>query len=441
MQTTGDSRRRLFALPIALVLTLAACGGDEGVQSGGEPIAEAVPWIDVVYPLAPASPGMPHAQKVDDCVWSGQRASPCTLAHLPILFDEAGRGTPTVDQVMGRVVASHPWMAQRFRELLASMPPDMLRLFRPVTGVVLSRDVRPAFYWSYTGAIYLDPAYLWFTPAELADVSQAPDFRSGFGATLQFTMPWRYVKDNEYAYVSSPPAGQSRPFEHVQRILARLLFHELGHANDFLPPAVLPAVRNHASVYAAATYFQAQTVNSNLYASWPLNSSVMYTLGQIRFQGLSSSPSYDAMTPAEVSSHFAADGASDSYNYSTRAEDVAMLFEELTMLRHFGVDRDVAVTNRPTMENPTPADYVVAWGQRNRIGDPVVRERARYVAVRLLPESDLDAFAATLGSPRQMAAGQSWLDNLALGPNGPQTLSKAARASAAQPVETGPGLH
>ena len=102
---------------------------------------------------------------------------------------------------MSRVVVSHPWMGERFKAFLEQYDQndDFKNLLRATTAIVISYDVRPSFYWAATGAIYLDPNYLWLTQAERDTINEAPDYRSGFGAELQFEMLWRYVKDNDYA--------------------------------------------------------------------------------------------------------------------------------------------------------------------------------------------------------------------------------------------------
>jgi len=441
---------------LALALLLAACGGgekaieDEGLLPVGEALAESISFIDITLPLTPAEPRARYAKLLSQCVWSAPRSAPCVFEVLPTLQQQAG-GTPTVDQIMGRVVVSHGWQANRFRELLERMPEDMRRLFRPLTAIVISNDVRPAFFWVYTGAIYLDPAYLWVTPDERATLDLTPDFRSAYGLDLLFTMPWRYVKDDAYAYRSNPVAGTTRTLDEVTWLLARLLFHELGHANDFTSPPVMARIDEYSSVFEA---FQRNYPGGNtgtpgidpvwyqLDLQWPLTSATMRHLAYVRFGGSPSTSIERALTPAEVALHFDPDGASDHYGYSDVAEDVAMLFEEILMLRHFGVERDVAVTNLPTVATPTAADYLIAWGVRGRVRDTGVMPRALFVTDRLLPESALAlrAWAGSLAPPQGMAVGSNWADSVVLGAPASPLAAAKRRVALDEPVVTGPDI-
>ncbi len=142
---------------------------------------------------------------------------------------------------MNRVLVSHDWMGRNFEAFLDQMDThgDFATLLQSVTAVVISYDVRPSFYWVVTGAIYLDPEDLWLTATERDSINEAPDYRAGFGNELQFLIPWRYVKDNDYASVYRDRSQRSnRPISELTTDLSSLLYHELAHANDFFPRSV-----------------------------------------------------------------------------------------------------------------------------------------------------------------------------------------------------------
>jgi hypothetical protein len=120
-----------------------------------------------------------------------------------------------------------------------------------------------------------------------------------------------------------------------------------------------------------------------------------------------------------VASFFSPDRANDFYNYSTSREDAAMLFEEAMMSYRLGIQRDVAVTDKPAVISSSTV--TVNWGQRGRIAEPAIQPRAAMIIDYLMPELDGATIEATLPPPVAMRAGESWLANLALSNNGKNT--------------------
>ena len=145
----------------------------------------------------------PYADNLGACVYTNTLISSCTLAKVPLLAAEvnSSSATPSIASIMDRVVVSHQWMGDRFKEFLTDndINHDIKKLLRATTAIVISYDIRPSFYWAATGAIYLDAENFWLTPQERDTINEAPDFRADFGNDLQFIIPWRYIKDNDYA--------------------------------------------------------------------------------------------------------------------------------------------------------------------------------------------------------------------------------------------------
>ena len=421
------------------MLFAAACGGSGSGDSGPDPTPTDPPMfedMDVVrYPMGatqPADPQSPHGAKLQDCVFSNTRAVSCTFGDLPLLGDETD--APTIDQVMARVLVSHDWMGTRFREVLEALPDDMRLMLRAVTAVVISNDVRPSFYWTRTGAIYLDPEDLWLTPEERAVISDAPDFRSEFGNDLQFAVPWRYVIGNEYAMRGYAP-GSTRTLDDILVGIGSLLYHELAHANDFFPPEQQRGLATNVEVWRTVA---SPSVSDDLTRLMPLQSDELQGLARVSFHGDTANATQRDYTPADVAGFFQDDTATTYYNYSSTREDLATLFESVMVRARFGVERDIAVTNNPQGDDVTGDDYIVTWGQRNRVGDPAIKERARYAVSRLLPEVSLDAYIDAMPPPREMRAGETWTQNLFLDPAAP--APDKARALD-QPVRELPHYH
>lgn len=429
---------RRYPWLVAIAFAVAGCGG--GSSDGTTPPQTDPPMFAdmqvVRHPMMPTLPAVadsPYATKLEDCVFSNTRSVSCTFGDIPLLGDETSE--PTIDDVMDRVLVSHAWMGTRFREVLEALPADMRLMLRAVTAVVISSDIRPSFYWTRTGAIYLDPEVLWLTPAERSVISTAPDFRSDFGSDLQFAIPWRYVKDNEYAMRGWAP-GTTRTLDDILVGIGSLLYHELAHANDFFPPEQQRGLRTDTEVWRNTAR---PSVSDDLDALMPLQSATLRGLARVRFHGDPSTATQRAYTPADVAAMFRADTATAFYNYSTIREDLATLFESILVRVHFGVERDIAVTNNPQGDDVTGDDYIVTWGQRNRVAEPAIRERARYAVSRLLPEISFDAYIDAMPPPTEMRPGESWNDNLVLDPD---PYGKAApRTTDHQPVSDLPHYH
>ena len=357
----------------------------------------------------------PYSQNIVNCVYSNQLSSSCTLNALPLIAQQ--NLNPSIDDIMSRVVVSHQWMGDRFKDflLLNDDNNDFKNLLRATTAIVISYDIRPSFYWAATGAIYIDPNNLWLSPDERDTINQAPDYRGSFGNELQFTMPWRYIKDNDYATVY-PTENQriSRNQNESLYRLASLMYHELAHANDFFPKTEWFIHDQNLRVLDAAlnTNFE----SDDLAIAYPLNGVEMYGLAQVSFSGETATNLQKSYLPSDIKGFFSTEAANHYYNYSSPREDYAMLFEELMMQLRYDVFRDTAVTNLPSAEDVSSRDYIVSWGQRGRIGETHIKTRVEFVTTRILPEFNSSTLIANLPQPIAMTEGNSWLDNLLISP-------------------------
>ncbi|MDR7270220.1 hypothetical protein J2X20_002878 [Pelomonas saccharophila] len=368
-----------------------------------------------VYPYLA---GGAHAAELRDCIYTPTLSNDklCTLGRLPILGTETRGELPTVEQVMARVLVSNDWMGQRFEAFLREQDGngDFRRLLNATTAIVIGGRVRPSFYWSATGAIYLDADYLWQTPAERDTVSEAPDPRSDYGNDLAYTMLWRYVQGNKSAGGRPPVLERtSRDSAALLPALGRLLYHELIHANDFLPPRVQLLLNTGLRVYEAVP---ANTASEQLRSQLPFYSQEMVDLGRVQFFGAASTAVQRAYQPADITRFFSGDRVTDEYSYSwsssqsTPREDAAMLAEEALMQLRHGVLRDVAITPQ-FKSGETSADLVVSWGQRGRVGDAAIKPRVALVLAQTMPWLPA-GFTNGLAAPAQLRAGLTWGQNL-----------------------------
>ncbi len=384
------------------------------------PITDNAYFSDRKAIVFPYNSGSPYADSLVNCIYSNTLTSSCTLAQTPLLAEEVKATTepPSITMIMDRVLVSHRWMGDRFKEFLLKNDTnnDIKNLLRATTAIVIAYDIRPSFYWAATGAIYLDAENFWLTPEERDTINEAPDYRADFGKDLQFVMPWRYVRNNEYASKRfSIKERLPRSAEDGLYRLMSLMYHELAHANDYFPSYEWYIHNSNERVLDAAR--SSDYESDKLAISLPLASQEMVDLGQVSFAGDTATNTQKNYLPIDIENFFKPDRATDYYAYSSLREDYAMLFEELMMQSRFNVIRDVAITNQPSGNNISASDYIVTWGQRGRIGDNKLTERALFSASRVLPEFDSQTAISELPQPIPMIVGDNWLENLPISPN------------------------
>ena len=360
--------------------------------------------------LQPYIANGPYASALKTCVSIVNESDSCSLNTLPPIG--LNNTIPTIDDILNHVVVSHPWMGDRMRDLLEQMPADMLLLLRANTAIVIDADIRPAYFWSATGAIYIDPAFLWTTNEEKATIDQTEDFRSSFGNELLFKPLWRYIIDDFYAWTSYSLTGDEvRTTADTLVLTTWLFYHELAHANDCLPPAELANLTAGDSYYTNFVTINNRggCIHDQLTAMEPLTSTVWSSLGSVLYRGADATTQQKTMSSEFVGTEFSNDVASDTYSYSSIWEDTAMLFEEVMMKRTFNADRDIIIVD--AYEEFSCAQVLVRWGQRGRLGNPLVIERAQFIMAQLLPELDMDEFFANQPTPTQSTVGISYCLN------------------------------
>ena len=419
---------------LSIVALLTACGGGGGASNFGDKLVTTGTDSTLTDgTLRPAVTDSPYKASIVNCinVVDNKPVTNCKLTTLPFLGQKTS--APTKADILAQTVVSHPWMATRFSQLLDQMPNDIFQLFRGVTGIVIAADIRPSRYRSDTGAIYLDPADLWLNAAERATISKEEDYRAGFVNGLAFRHAWRYVQGNRNAYEGYDLNGavSSRSISDIVRPMARLLFHELAHANDFMPPAFVAQVNPQVTALDAIVDIQSSFISTGLKLQSPLNSQMQFDLGRVMFHGVTATNDQKRLSAEQVGLDFSIDGASDSYNYSSQYEDVAMLFEEVMMKYNYNIDRELAFTEAPPAGEVSCAYYVVRWGVRNRIGNPLVKSRAQLIVNKVLGVADASAYFAALPAPRAMTNGLGWCDTIT---NSLSNLDGVSQKTSNQPV-------
>jgi len=434
-------RNWLVALVFMLATSLlAGCsGGGSGSSTTPNSSASAAPvnngtaggasinyWLDDLFPnkdfsgmrstIHTATTANSRSANLINCTVRVQTSASCNFNAIPLIGME--HSAPTVDQIMSRVLVSHDWMATRMRQILEAMPAETLLMTRGISAIVISYDIRPSFYFPITSAIYIDPNTLWLTEAELDTIDPTPDYRSGFGGELLFTMPWRYVAPGDEDIRSL-----DRNLYSVTLRTTSLFYHELAHANDYFYPASLATINRTTAIQNLSV----SPRSSQLSGTFPLQSQIMFDLADVSFGGDTATLAQAALTADDIAFEFPADAANDFYNFYTQREDFAMVFEEAMMLYSYRIDRDVAVTNLPQTSNAC-SDYIVAWGQRNRVSDSAVKPRALFAVEALLPEvaAGVENLLNSY-SPSQMRVGEDYCSNIFFGANGARALVRESQ--------------
>jgi len=403
---------RILLLSLFTVFVLG-CGGGGG--GGGS--AEATPQASLAETLYQAwSSSISYASTLVRCARVKAQSEACAVGELPPLG--TAHATLTVDLIAERIVTSHRWMGDNFVAAIRAMPAEDLLIFRSVTAIVIGHDIRPSYYTSLTGAIYLDGAFLWTNATEAGDLDTNTDPRLAFAKDLSFIEASRYLSPS-FRRLTVPnlykaDSNNSRTIAQLRPSLFALLAHELAHAADFLPPEELGRLDSTLTVFANVARFPGLP-SDQLHQAQPLNSLMLHGLAGAFFHGKTATAEQKALTAAEVGAELETEGANDLYAYSSANgggvlyEDTAMLFEEIMMRRWFDAHRDLAFLERPATDSIFCNDFMIGWGQRNRMADATVQIRAKLISDRLLPDIDLSDDYASYSTPTTLSR-TDWCD-------------------------------
>lgn len=387
---------------LSLALSLTACG-----SSGG---SNDILDENQLYAYRSDSP---YAAVLKDCALAKEIVDTCTLQTLPFIAQQNSEFTRA--DIMNRLLVTHDWMGERFEALLNDAPEKMIPLFGSLTSISIGSTVRPSYYWAGIGGIRLDPAGLWLTVDEKANVSAEEDYRSGFGDGLQFWFFETLRNGNQPAinYYSLSDDSE-RPYEDIKVPMYQLLYHELAHAVDFLPAESIPSLNASLNPAQALTLNENFFLSPRMYNDMPLNSQVLDELSQVSFRGVTATDVQISYQPDFLGAEMANDGASRYYGYYTQREDFATLFAVAMMKLDFNLDSYVGFVNKPAnLESYFCSELLVGWGQKNRLADALVQPRAKWALEQVYGQrTEFDNFFAENASQlKDMVPGVNWCDN------------------------------
>lgn len=395
-----------------LLLVVVGCGGSSGDRpdSVTSPNVKGTPSLDKVYTYQTTS----SSEQVLSCSKLFLHSDSCAVADIKPIGAEI-TGDVSLAEIKRRLVISHDWMADSFIAALEEIDDqDLLNLFKPLNTIVISYDIKPSFYHSYTASMYIDAHYLWRNSDEWETIYEQDDYRVSYQTEFIFDDFLRYVDARSNAYITwsnaySALAYNSRESAQIAPGLFRLLSHELAHANDYLPAEVLSTLGDSGRIYH--DYINpsiASNINAELSDAIPLTSELLYEAAQIAYRGADMTNRIRNTSAAQAGSAFDGDGAADLYGYATPAEDVAMLFEAFMMYKKYGAVSDAAFVTIPTSDDYSCDDYIVKWGQRNRLADSNVKQRAILAGSRILDRDITSDLSSISSAPIDMETDIGW---------------------------------
>ena len=404
----------LFSCSLLLLAGCSSSSSNDILDTTGTIVPEAEQrFIDneQVHVYRPVSN---YSTVLKDCIVPED--DPCTLETLPYIGQE--HPNPTVANIMDRVLVTHDWMGQRFEKVLLAMPQESLKLFVPVTAVLIGSNVRPSNYWSRYGRIQLDPKGLWLSNSEKLTISQAPDGRDEFGKEMKYDTAWRMIKDGDYAWGSSRLTGDNeRSLRDILLLMSQLLFHELAHANDAIQKEIFPSLLATDTPGSASNKNTANAVSVGLYddsLGLSMQNSWLYAVARTRYKD-DNLPEFAAnFTATDAGSIMETEGKQTLYGYYTTYEDVATLFAHAMMRRYYGLESQLAFFDKPADEKSASCDdYIIAWGSTNRAAAELVKMRSKWVMEQILGSSaEVDTFYDTIGTEGRLPVGVAYCRSL-----------------------------
>ncbi|MEM7692604.1 MAG: hypothetical protein AAF194_09245, partial [Pseudomonadota bacterium] len=262
----------------------------------------------------------PLAGQMVYCLSATKLNEVCSVSEFPLIG--LSTADPTIDNLMDRLVVSHDWMAVRFRQIMALMPPEMLSMTRSLSAIVIGDSIRPSFFSPTSNAIFLDADLFWLTAEEEATVRQEADFRSEFQRRVDFAHLWDYVIDGESIFFtgSSTDSQGNRRAENIAPVTASLLFHELAHALDAIPPTAFEALDPELAPFQQDLTLLSDTLNNGS----PLSSPELLGIARVLFFGEEPTETQRNFSAADIGGYFSGESANDLYSYSNQYEDLAM---------------------------------------------------------------------------------------------------------------------
>lgn len=317
-----------------------------------------------------------NAEMIKKCVLVNTDKDSCTFAAMPLIGFK--KDQIEVSDILNKTVATNIGNLETFKNILSKMPKEALVMFGSVNAVVISDRINPSFYSFQSGAIYLSASYFW-KGTDVSLRSEVKDFRDDFGSTLNFSEQIDY-------YIKDQPLSKSlkknfRSDDELFPFVAKVLLHELTHANDFFPRSFYKTseLEESKSYNEVAMY----RMDNGLMLSQKIRlaSNLLERTAAILYFGEKPTQTELNMNPKYVVNEFLEGDASDLYAYTNAREDMAMLVEHNLMYYYFKYVPATIFIKYPRANFTIPKDYKnpILGGVKNKLAAPDVKDRTQRV--------------------------------------------------------------
>jgi hypothetical protein len=322
------------------------------------------------------NPNQTHADTIKKCVLINTDKDSCTFSDTSLIGFK--KDQIEVSDILYKTIASNKSYFETFKNVLNKLPKDALVMFGAVNAVVISERINPSFYSYKSGAIYLSADYFW-KGSDVSPKSESKDFRDDFGSTLNFSEKIDY-------YIDGQPMSKSlkrnfRTDDELLPFIAKVLFHELSHANDFFPRSFYRSSELEESKSYNETAMYRMDNALMLSQKIRLSSNLLERTADILYFGKKPTQTELNMNPKYVVEEFLEGEASDLYAYTNSREDLAMLVEHNLMYYYFNYVPATIFIKYPKANFKIPKDYKypVLGGVKNKLAANDVKARSERI--------------------------------------------------------------
>ncbi len=364
--------------------------------------------------LYPYNINSPYSAMIKRCVLVTRPNDSCLMNEIPFLGMVSV--TPSVDQIMDRVVVSQDWMGERFRQILSLAPSSLLVMFRYTSAIVIAGETERSYYWPVNAAIWVDPDYLWLTKAEKDTIALERQGKIDPNTGLDFNAVTLYSasgSSTDFSLSAQSNYFNNRSFNEVFFASNQVLYHELAHAADFAPLPSFANMNYAASIFDAIYTIYGDRPSYEIQTIYPNTSSTLNKIALAFDPDRNTVITDNSIDVLQVANLFWRSGAISMYSHTTIEEDFANLVASTMLKYEYNFDTNVSFYTNPDSAIPNCSDFILKWGVRNRLANPVVAQRAKWAVSQVFgPSAELDDFFANrLGEESFEQAGRNYCNN------------------------------